>query len=298
MSATTPRIRPDDRSRLVQTQGARMFAIDRGPIDSGRPLVLLHGLLVTHYAFRRIVEPLAEHRRVIALDLPGCGESDRPSPVDADDYSLPWLAGRVREALAALGVEDYDLLAHSFGGAVATVLASAEGSRVGRLILVDAVVRTMELPLEGRMALLPKLGPLLFTQLYRRADLSRYLGMALSTPELLDEGAVDVYWDRLGRHGGREAAYALLLQMAELGWLDEHLAKVVAPTMVVWGDRDALMPPSVGERLAERLPDAVFRVVEGCGHAVAEERPEPLIALVEEHLPNEALPNEALPTSA
>ena len=69
----------------------------------------------------------------------------------------------------------------------------------GALMLVDAVTSTMELPLEGRMALLPRLGPLLFTQLYRRADLHRYLTTVFSTPELIEERAVDVYWDRLAR---------------------------------------------------------------------------------------------------
>lgn len=282
MNAVDPP-RPADRSRLVSTSGGRVFAIDRGPLDSSRPpLLLLHGLLVTHYAFRHLVEPLAQDRRVIALDLPGCGESDRPAPDEADDYSVAWLSDRVREALAALGVQQYDLLAHSFGGAVGIMLAAAEGTGVRRLVLVDAVAETMELPLEGRMALLPRLGPLLFKQLYRQADLRRYLGSALSTPELLDEGAVNVYWDRLGRHGGREATYALLLQMSRLSWLPAFVPKVQVPTLVVWGDRDNLLPLAAAERLVERLPDATLAVVDGCGHAVPEERPDALRELLDE----------------
>ncbi len=277
--------RPADRSRLVATAAGRVYAVDRGPTDGDAvPLVLLHGLLVTHHAFRRIIDVLAQHRRVIALDLPGCGESDRPAPDRADDYALPWIAARVHEALGAIGVPQVDLLAHSFGGAVAIELAASVPLQVRRMVLVDAVTFAMELPLEGRMALLPRLGPLLFRQLYRRSELRRYLGRVFSTPELVDERAVDVYWDRLGRDGGREAAYAMLVQMTRLDALGARMAAVEAPTRVVWGDRDNILPVAVGERLVQQLPQAELRVIEGCGHAVAEERPDALVPLVLEHL--------------
>ncbi len=277
--------RPADRSRLVRTGGGRVYAIDRGEEAGERPpLVLLHGLLVTHHAFREIIDPLAADRRVIALDLPGCGESDRPDPDRADDYSLAWLAARVHEALGALGVQQCDLLAHSFGGAVAVELITMVPSLVRRLMLVDSVIFPLDLPLEGRMAVLPRLGPMLWKQLFRRTELRRYLARVFSTPELLDERAVDVYWDRLGRDGGREAAYAMLMQMTRLDPLRERLGHVHPPTCVVWGDRDSLMPVDTGERLVRLLPHAELRVVEGCGHAVPEERPEVLIELARAHL--------------
>jgi len=95
---------------------------------------------------------------------------------------------------------------------------------------------------------------------------------------------VDVYWDRLGREGGREAAYAMLLQMNKLDRLREQVERIEAPTRVVWGDRDALMDVGTGERLVELLGDARLEVVEGCGHAVAEERPDALIDLLLEYL--------------
>lgn len=284
---STPR--PRDRSRLVPTVGGRVYAIDRGE-EGGElpPLVLLHGLLVTHHAFRDVIEALAVDRRVIALDLPGCGESDRPDPADADDYSLSFIAARVHEALGALGVLRCDVVAHSFGGAVAVELAATVPMLVRRLVLVDPVIFPLDLPLEGRMAVLPRLGPMLWKQLYRRTELRRYLQRVFSTPELLDERAVDVYWDRLGRDGGREAAHAMLVQMTRLEPLRERLSQIAAPTLVVWGDRDALMPVENGERLVALLQRAgiaaTLQVVEGCGHAVPEERPEVLVELVRAHL--------------
>jgi pimeloyl-ACP methyl ester carboxylesterase len=274
-----------DRTRLVSLPSGRVFVQDHGDsIEGGPPPVaLLHGLLVTHYAFRRVQPALAEDRRAIAIDLPGCGESDRPAPAESDDYSLPWLAAQVVQTLGALDIRAVDLCGHSFGGTVALQIAATFPERVRRLVLVDPVAYPFDLPLRGRLALLPRVGPLLFENVYRRADLRRYLQRTFSTPELLDESAVDVYWDRLGREGGRESAHAMLRTLSGLPGLQASLSRVVAPTLVVWGDRDTVLPGADAGRLVDELPNARLFRVAGCGHAVPEERPEALVQLLREH---------------
>lgn len=273
----------DDRSRLVPLSFGRMFVRDLGPLasDGLPPLVLLHGLMVTSYSFRDVAAALAQSRRVIVVDLPGCGESDRPDPGVAGEYAVPWHADRLAELLGALELPKVDLLGHSFGGTLALCFAADHPELLRRLVLVDPVAFPLDLPLEGRLALVPRLGPYVFKTLYRRADLRRYLAQMMSRPALLDETSVNVYWDRLSRDGGREAAYAMLGHLTLLGWLRPRLPAVTTPTMVVWGDHDVLMSPREGERLVELLPDARLEVVQGCGHAVPEERPEDLNALVE-----------------
>jgi pimeloyl-ACP methyl ester carboxylesterase len=269
-----------DRSRLVPISCGRVFVVDRGPIHgSALPLVFLHGLAVTHHVFRHVLPALAVDRRVVAIDLPGAGESDRPAPEDADGYALPWLAARVGEVLDALAVPGCSIVAHSLGGTVALELA-ASTRRVDRLVLVAPVVLPLPLPPEGRLALMPMVGPWMFRNLYRRADLRRYLARSVSSPEFLEESAVDVYWDRLGRDGGRAATYAMLEQVGRLGALVERLPSIENETLVVWGDRDALVPREHGEQIVARMPRARLEVVDGCGHSVPEERPERLVDLV------------------
>ena len=279
------RAAPVDRTRLVPLPAGRVFVQDLGESVEGGPppIVLLHGLLVTSYAFRGVQPLLAEERRTIAIDLPGCGESDRPEPSVADDYSLPWLAAQVVQTLAALDLGAVDLCGHSFGGTVALQIAASFPERVRRLVLVDPLAYPFELPLRGRLALLPRVGPLLFENVYRRADLERYLERMMSTPELLDQVAVDVYWDRLGREGGREAAHAMLRTLSRLTSLRELFPRVTAPTLVVWGDRDTLLPSTDAERLVDELPGAKLFRVAGCGHSVPEERPAALVELVRAH---------------
>jgi pimeloyl-ACP methyl ester carboxylesterase len=292
-----------DRTRLIPTPHGRVFVVDVGPSEvipgghageasppppdpQGPPLVLLHGLFVTHFAFERLIPRLAERRRVIAIDLPGTGDSDHPDPTVGDDYSPAWLAAVVLDAVGALGVDRFDLLGHDYGGAIALWLASAHTDRVRRLVLVDPLALGSSLPLQGTLAIVPALGAEVFKRALRRADVAGFLAQGMSTPELVRDAAVDVYWDRLGREGAREATYAMLGQILGLVRLRERFASVEAPTMVVWGDRDRIVGPEQGERLVELLTqgDARLELIEGCGHNPADERPEALARLVEQHL--------------
>jgi pimeloyl-ACP methyl ester carboxylesterase len=247
------------------------------------PLLLLHGMFVTHWEFRRVLEPLSAGRRVLAIDLPGCGESDRPAPSDASGYSLEWLAGAVVEIAGALGLGRFDLLGHSFGGAVA-LLVAGRCAAVERLILVDPVCFSMELPLEGRLALVPGLGRLLVTRAFGRAELERHMRRAWVVPGSDTADALDVYWDRLARRGGREAAHAMMGNFARLDVLREELVRARCPALVVWGDRDAIVPPEHADRLVRALADARSVTIEGCGHAPNEERPEELVRAIEAFL--------------
>ena len=280
-----------DASRLVELSFGRVFLGDHGPatdvVPAAPPLLLLHGLLVTSHSFVRLIPELAGDRRVLAPDLPGCGDSDRPPPVLCADYSPRWQAAALLELLDRLELAQVDLVGHSWGGAIAVCLADAAPERVRRLALVDPTLFAMPVPFEGRLALLPRLGPYMFQNMYRRNELRRYLGRAFSSEMLVDEADVDIYWDRLARSGGREAAHAMLMQLMNpdaMGAMIPRLRGLVAPTLVVWGDRDQIVPREHAQRVTDTIPGAQLRWIEGCGHSPAEERPEALASLIREHL--------------
>lgn len=277
--------RPKDRSRLhdLGDAGGRMYVCDRGPIDAPT-LVLLHGLLVHHYEFRHLIPRFAGDYRVIAPDLPGCGNSDHRPPEACSGYTVEFMAQAVCSLLDRLDLRGpLHLLGHSFGGAIAGLIARERGDS---LCLLDSSCFDMELPLEGKLAMLPKVGPLVFTRVFGRSDLRRYFNRVFADPRQIDELAIDIYWDRLARPGAREAAYAMMIQLPDLRDVTARFRDIRCPTAVVWGERDELIPVEHGERLAALIAGSSFQTIAGCGHAPNEEAPGSLAAVLEEHLAN------------
>lgn len=286
-------------SRLVSLSFGRVFLRDHCGAggtshDHGAghpPVLLLHGLLVTSHSFTRLIPELARDRRVLAPDLPGCGDSDRPPPVLCAGYSPRWQAAALLELLDQLGLAEVDVVGHSWGGAIAVCLADAAPERVRRLALVDPTLMPMAIPIEGRLARVPRLGPYVFKNMYRRNELRRYLGRAFSSEHLVSEADVDLYWDRLAREGGREAAHAMLMQLTSRDTMAAMLPRmraITAPTLVVWGERDAIVPLEQATMITDAIAGARLRWLPGCGHTPAEEQPEALAAALLEHLDRRA----------
>lgn len=272
-----------DDTRLVQMPFGRVFACDVHPPPADvrkPPLVLLHGLFLTHHAFARVIPALAVDRRVVALDLPGAGDSDRPNAEQVEGYGFEWMAEAVMDTLEALGVSACTMVGHDIGGTIALVLGAKHPERVRELFLLSPLALTVSLPLQGTLAIAPSLGLEVFRRALRRTDLVRFLEQSMSTPELLDEGDAHVFWDRLCRWGGREAVYAMLVQLPSVVRLRDRFAAAQVPTTLVWGDRDQIVPVEHASRLASLLPQAREIIIDGCGHNPAYEQPAELARLL------------------
>ena len=272
-----------DETRLVPMPFGRVFVCDVHPPAADvrkPPLVLLHGLFLTHHAFARVIPRLAVDRRVVALDLPGAGDSDRPNPNEVEGYDFEWMADAVMATLEALGVSACTLVGHDLGGTLALILGAKHPGRVRELVLLSPLALTVSLPLQGTLSIAPSLGLEVFRRALRRTDFIRFLEHSVSTQELLDAGDAHVFWDRLCRWGGREAAYAMLVQLPSVVRLRDRFAAVEVPTTLVWGDRDQIVPPEHASRLAALLPRAQEVIIDGCGHNPAYEQPAELVRLL------------------
>ncbi len=261
--------------RLLDVDGVRTFVHRSG---RGEPLVLVHGLLVSHWIWRPVAKPLSGEAEVIAFDLPGHGEADRPSP-HAFDYTPLGLAHYCDRVLELLGISGATVVGHSFGGAVALALAALHPERVRALLAVDAVALPFRLPLSGQLVLSPGIGETLFKRVYSRGQMAAHFESAFTDRSLASDLYVDYYWERLNRPGGRDATYAMIRAMAGLD-LSPLLGEIRAPTAVLFGERDRIVPPAHAERLAALIPGARAEVLAGCGHSPAEEMPERFIEAV------------------
>ncbi|MFH8469530.1 alpha/beta fold hydrolase [Streptomyces sp. NPDC017991] len=253
----------------------------------GPALVLIHGIGDSSATWAGIVPGLARTHTVIAPDLLGHGASDKPRA----DYSVAAYANGLRDLLAALGVERATLVGHSFGGGVAMQFAYQYPERTERLILVGAggvgrevnpVLRAVSLP-GAQLALSALRLPgaafqaRLFTHLMRLLDTD----LGQDAPELLT--LVDALPDATSRSAFIRTLRAVVDWRGQVvTMLDRCYLTEGMPTLLVWGDRDGVVPVRHAHGAHEAMPGSRLEIFEGAGHFPFHAEPARFLALVQE----------------
>jgi len=267
-------------TRDVGTRGARVRFHEAG---SGPPLLLVHGFLWSGAVWEDVFPLLARSFRVIAPDLPGFGESEKPSPARYP-YGFEGFAESLVDLVAALGVGRISVCGHSMGGAVALMLAANHPDLVEKLILVDPTVYGSRRNAAASIATLPILGPILFKQMYGRATFRRFFRENVyAREEAAPAMRLERMFETFNAPAAREAAYATMLATLDTRPLVASVPRVNAPTLVAWGRSDRSVPVEHGRRLARELRRARFEVFD-CGHSPAEEVPSAFAEVAEAFL--------------
>lgn len=244
---------------LPDSPPLRVRYLDVGPRDAP-VVVLLHGFASALETWATVTPRLAEHFRVIALDLKGFGWTDRPQ----GDYSPPAQAQIVLALLSERGVGQFSVVGHSWGSSVALSVALAAPERVQKVALYDAWVYEDQIPSFFRWARHEGVGEALFGLFYKeRAD--ERLVRAFYNPALVSEAFVQDVERALERPGTVAAALAAS-RGQQFERLQAQWRQVKAPVLLLWGAEDAVSWLSYGERLAAELPNARLRTFARCGH--------------------------------
>ncbi|HLY75883.1 MAG TPA: alpha/beta hydrolase, partial [Planctomycetota bacterium] len=189
--------------RDLTIDGRRYCVADLG---QGPPVVLVHGLGGSLYDWRHLIRPLAEHRRVIAVDLLGSGESDLP--VD-EDYSIPAQARRLRGLLEAMNVVRSDFVGNSYGGGIILRFAEDWPERVTRLVLMNSVCYGEHIPAYVTLARLPFAG--LIAEVTPLGKATRtMIANSHRTIAILEDAELENYTSELRRPGRRRALVDVL----------------------------------------------------------------------------------------
>lgn len=241
------------------------LAIDTLEAGSGEPLLFLHG--AGGLAWDPYLDALAQHYRVIAPFLPGTSKSNDISQVrDLWDLVLCYY-----DLLDALGIASVNLVGHSMGGMIACEMAATDQSRVKRLVAIaPAGVFDIDNPMPDIFAMRPE-------ELTRRLfiDPNSDLAKALAVlPEGLDE-QVEVLIQRLST---MNAAAKFLWPIPDKG-LDRRLPRIKAPTLIIWGRQDGLIPVAYADIFMAGMPHARLEVLDQASHLVQIERLPEALAL-------------------
>ncbi|HKV91597.1 MAG TPA: alpha/beta fold hydrolase [Candidatus Angelobacter sp.] len=246
---------------------------------SGPPLVLIHGLLGGYFCWRFNVPALAQQHTVFALDLPGFGLSVVPRKLDC---SMEAQAFRLLLWLEHLGLESVDVVASSWGGGVALLLAALT-SRVRSLVLAAPVnpwsdfgrerVRFFSRPVGGALL---RLGMPLSRPLHP-AILKRLYG----DPSRIPAGTMEGYSQMMLCKGRVHNLLNIMRCWSrDLQALSEAIDRVRTPVLLIWGAKDGAVDVRSSNVLLEKLPDSERVIIAGAGHIPFEEAPEEFNGLV------------------
>lgn len=256
--------------RQIELPSARTCFVEAG---CGFPLVLVHGLMAYSFSWRKNIPALQKHFRVLALDLAGCGHS---GPLKEGKHSVETWSRQLEEFLDSLSIDKAHLVAASAGGAVALDFASRCPQRVERMALVAPLTpfcrravfiagmfaaTGMPAPLVKRLIeMAPMLAPWLFRHRY-------YCNPARITPETIP-GYLEGLWGE---------ATVPMLREAICEWnpsrCRSQLSRIHSPVLLLWGERDKIVPPSCIPSVLEALPNAAVVTIPQAGHLVYEEFP-------------------------
>ncbi|MDQ3949211.1 MAG: alpha/beta fold hydrolase [Gemmatimonadota bacterium] len=260
--------------------GLQVRVVECGPSD-GPPVVLLPGWAASAFTYRHQLPALgAAGFRAVAVDLKGHGFSDKPT--GRGEYTFAGMLRHVGDVMDAIAPAGAAVVAQSMSGALAVQLTLTENPRITHLVLINPVglgaVRLIRLARLLTPRLLNPIAPYFIPRWIVRAALRRaFNDTARVTPDDIEE-----YWAAAQFPGYSRALRALVNEFTWAAFAETRLAALRVPTLVILGARDRLLRGS--RLLAERLPGARVVVIEDGGHAVNEERPEPVNAAILEFL--------------
>ncbi len=237
----------------------------------GPPLLLLHGIAGSYETWAPVIPALAENFTVIAPDMLGHGCSAKPR----GDYSLGAYAAGARDLLLALGYESATVVGHSLGGGIAMQFAYQFPAHTGRLGLVSSGGLGEEVSIFLRAATLP--GSELVLPVITRAwitGLGRKVGGALGSIGLTPSDDLNEAARSFASLSDPEARAAFLSTARAV--IDHRGQRVSArdrlylaesvPTMIVWGEKDRIIPASHGRSAAASMPGSKLVVFDDAGH--------------------------------
>jgi pimeloyl-ACP methyl ester carboxylesterase len=255
----------------------------------GPLLVLIHGITASSDTWEDVIEPLADRYTVLAPDLLGHGLSAKPQ----GDYSLGAYASGLRDLLSALGHERGTIVGHSLGGGVAMQMAYQFPDRCERMVLVSSGGLGREVHFLLRAATLPGAEfvlPVLAAA--RVVDTGNALGAFLGRFGLRAGADLEEMWRgfaSLGDVGARNAFIHTLRGLIEPGGqrvnaTDRLYLAQRMPTLLMWGERDPIIPMRHGRAASEQIPGARFETFPDAGHFPYRDEPRRFVKLLSDFI--------------
>jgi pimeloyl-ACP methyl ester carboxylesterase len=262
----------------------RLFFEDKG---EGPPVLLIHGFGTSTFTWRHVAPQLARHHRVIAVDLKGFGQSDKPFD---DRYSVFDQAQLLIQLIEKEDLHNLTIIGHSYGGGVALVLALHADTRlkgrISKLVLLDTIAYPQHIPVFFRMLDIPVISHIGVRMVPPSLETRIALQIAYLDNGKIDDAEVEAYAAPLRTAAGKYAIIQSARQIMPqgMGEIAERYKSIKLPTLILWCDHDRIVPLDVGLKLRRTMPNSSLKIVRSCGHMPQEEQPEQTLSLIRDFL--------------
>lgn len=260
-----------DPSEFVPIGDMNVHYRDEGnPFDSV-PIVLIHGTGSSLHTFNEWTSVLKENKRVVRMDLPGFGLT---GPFPDRNYSIDTYVTFIEDFLATRGIPYCILGGNSLGGLISWRFALKNPQMVDKLMLIDAAgypTKSASQPVAFKMARIPILNKIL-TFITPRFIVESSVKKVYADKSKITESLVDRYFDLSLRSGNRQAFVDRMQMVYDTSYL-EHINRIQQPTLILWGEKDALIPIESAYRFQYDLPNDTLVILTNSGHVPMEENP-------------------------
>ncbi|MBD3882746.1 alpha/beta hydrolase [Phormidium tenue FACHB-886] len=273
----------------VVTNGVKLHYVTQG---EGDLMLMLHGFPEFWYSWRRQIPEFAKTHKVVALDLRGYNESEKPNGIQA--YRMETLVQDVAGVIQSLGYERCILVGHDWGGAIAWNFAYTYPEQCDRLIVLNlphpakftaGLLMPQQLLKSSYMFFfqLPVLPELLLQANDYQLITNALVGMAVDK-SIFSAADLEAYKDAAAKRGALTAMLNYYRSALQSGFLGRQWGVLKVPTLLIWGESDVALSKELSYGTEEYVQDLTVRYIPNCSHWVQQEKPQLVNQYIHEFL--------------
>ncbi|GIN19863.1 alpha/beta fold hydrolase [Siminovitchia fordii] len=249
--------------------GIQMYYEVSGNSCAAHTIVLLHGFLSSSFSFRMLVPYLSKDFRVLSVDLPPFGYSDKTKKFY---YSYKNIAATVLQLLEEIDIERFSVAGHSMGGQIALNMMLQSPEKIDKGILLSSSGYYARAKRHHILASYLPFFPVYVKHYLGKTGVVGNLRSVVYDQSLIDKTMIEGYAKQF-ESTEIFPALARLLRHREGDLPEKSLQSIETPCLLIWGENDKIVPVNIGKRLSIDLPHAQLVVFKETGHLVPEERP-------------------------
>lgn len=253
--------------------------------EKGSVVILLHGVGCHVEFWEKNIAALAQEHRVFAIDIVGFGRTDKPAAFYAS-RQMAYMTSFVLDFMDVMEIEKASLVGNSMGGGITIKAAARFPDRMEKVVLVDSAGLGRRIAAALRILTIPWVGEVL-TRPSRRSAL-RFLKMVAYDQDHISEGRIDRCYAISRICGNQRSLLSVIrdsfsltgMKQAVLADFSSCLTKITAPTLVIWGRQDRILPVADALSTVEKAANVRLHIIDRAGHSPQMDRPHEFNATV------------------